>query len=93
MLSGHQNHDLSQALQACRKGMIDIFSIEAMTNCGSNAFTATVCTQLCTGDVNHAFSTALQGSRTNHDFGVQKTIVIFNNAGVRFDIETLLFEF
>ena len=60
----------ARAPQACWKGMIDILGTELRTNSGSNAFTATVCPQLCTRNFNHAFLTDLQDSGTNHGFGV-----------------------
>ena len=46
------------------------YAVIKLSKVGSSAFTATVCPQLCTEDVNHAFSTGLRGPGTSHGFGV-----------------------
>ena len=60
----------ARVLQVCQKGVIEIPGTELRTNCGCEGITTTVCSQLCTEDVNHAFSTGLRGPGTSHGFGV-----------------------
>ena len=62
----------ARVLQVCQRGMIEIPRTELRTKCGSEGITAPVCLQLCTEDVNHAFSTGLRGPGTRHGFGVYR---------------------